>query len=85
MKKAICIVLIALMLTLCGCGAKKESETLNDKSMFVMVERGSNYIVVYHKDTKVMYVISYGMYNGGTFVVMLNADGTPQIWKGADE
>ena len=85
MKKAICIVLIALTLTLCGCGAKKESEPLSDKSMFVVVEIGINYKVVYHKDTKVMYVISYGMYNGGTFVVMLNADGTPQIWKGADE
>ena len=85
MKKALCIVLIALMLMLCGCGAKKESEPLSDQSMFVVVEKGINHQVVYHKDTKVMYVISYGMYNGGTFVIMLNADGTPQVWKGAED
>lgn len=84
MKRTICVILLALTLMLCGCGAKKESEPLSEQSMFVVVEKGINYQVVYHNDTKVMYVISYGMYNGGTFVVMLNADGTPQVWKGAE-
>ena len=52
-------------------------------SMFVTVEYvGDYWRVVYHKDTKVMYIVSAGSYNRGTFTVMLNSDGTPMIWEG---
>jgi hypothetical protein len=40
---------------------------------------------VYQKDTKVMYVISSGTYNHGTFTLLVNADGSPMIYKGESE
>ena len=51
-------------------------------SMFVEVENNLTWRVVYHRETKVMYVISQGTENHGNFTVMLNPDGTPQTWKG---
>ena len=82
MKKTLCIILLALTMTLCGCEASQvPEEPLESNSMFVVVEKGTFYSVVYHKSTKVMYVMSSGQYNVGTFTVMLNPDGTPMIWK----
>lgn len=82
---SIIFVVLALCLSLCACGSgitvQRENET--SSSMFVVVESVSdNWHVVYHKDTKVMYVISGGSYNRGSFTVLLNPDGTPQLWKG---
>lgn len=62
-----------------------ENEDAN-VSMFVLLEDcGSShgFIVVYHKDTKVMYTVSHGAYNPGNFTVMLNPDGTPMVYGGA--
>ena len=78
-------VVLALCLSLCACGSditvQRENET--SSSMFIVVESVSdNWHVVYHKDTKVMYVISGGSYNRGSFTVLLNSDGTPQVWNG---
>lgn len=82
MKKTLCIILLALTMTLCGCEASQvPEEPLVENSMFVVVEDGTFYRVAYHKDTKVMYAISWGYGNAGTFTVMLNPDGTPMIWK----
>lgn len=62
--------------------ANTPDEVDEPDSTFVEVEQellGSyHYKIVYHKDTKVMYVI--GHYND--FTIMLNADGTPVIWEG---
>ena len=82
---SVIFVVLALCLSLCACGSdttvQRENET--SSSMFVVVESVSdNWHVVYHKDTKVMYVISGGSYNRGTFTVLLNPDGMPQLWKG---
>ena len=59
-----------------------EVEPIEAESTFVQVEQELlgvyNYKIVYHKDTKVMYVV--GHYSD--FTVMLNADGTPMIWEG---
>lgn len=84
MKKILCLVIaIILMLTCVGCGGTTvETEQNTSTSMFVMVEDNYNWDVVYHKDTKVMYVISRGSYNQGTFTVMLDADGKPLLWEG---
>ena len=82
--KLMVVVLVVLML-LTGCGAKmkKESDTKNqdDVSMFVVLEVGVTYKIVYHQETKVMYAISNGGYNSGTFTVMLDADGKPLLYK----
>ena len=89
MKKLI-VLLTAIALCAClfvGCGGShvNRSPTYNEDnpSMFITVEYVSeNWRVVYHRDTKVMYVISCGSYNRGTFTVMLNPDGTPMTWEG---
>ena len=90
MTKRLLAVLMAIALCAClfvGCigSSVSTSSTYNEDapSMFVTVEYvGEYWRVVYHKDTKVMYVVSSGSYNRGTFTVMLNTDGTPMIWEG---
>ena len=54
----------------------------NEKSMFVIVERTLQWNVVYNKDTKVMYTVSSGTDNGGTFTMLCDKDGKPQLWDG---
>ena len=89
MKKLIAflmtIVLCACLLVGCGGSSVSTSSAYNESapSMFVFVEYVTGgWRVVYHKDTKVMYVVSCGSYNCGTFTVMLNPDGTPMVWEG---
>ena len=93
MKKLI-VFLMAIALCACllvGCGSSSavqvskegEVEQESNTSMFIEVEKViDSWLVVYHKDTKVMYVVSAGSYNRGIFTVMLNPDGTPMIWEG---
>ena len=80
---------IALCACLFGCAAEAqiskegEVEPESNTSMFVEVEKVTdNWRVVYHRDTKVMYVVSAASYNRGVFTVMVNPDGTPMIWEG---
>lgn len=86
MKKALLIVCIVVMcFALAGCGTTVERQTQapNEvKSMFVIVEEALSWRVVYDRETKVMYAVSYGSYNSGTFTMLVNADGTPKLWKG---
>ena len=87
MKKlfALMLALVMCLGLLAGCGtATVDSEVKEETnaSMFVEVEETYNWWVVYHRETKVMYVVSRGGYNCGTFTVMLNADGTPMLWEG---
>jgi hypothetical protein len=49
--------------------------------MFVEIEQTGTWEIVYHKETKVMYAVSYGSYNCGTFTVLLDADGKPMLWE----
>ena len=87
MKKILLICVLLLTLSLCSCGTQMltEEEVSKDNrpniSMFIQVEDGENYKIVYHRDSKVMYAISDGYYNTGIFTVMLNADGTPMLWE----
>lgn len=50
--------------------------------MFIELESTYNWLIVYHRETKVMYAVSYGHSNIGTFTVLLNADGTPMTYEG---
>ena len=54
-------------------------EDYND--VFEQVGYGEDYIIVYHKQTKVMYVVSDVAYNRGNFTLLVNPDGTPMIYK----
>ena len=84
MKKLVALLLIlALVLLLTACSVKVERDQLKGEgSMFVIVEQAATWCVVYHKETFVMYTVSNGVYNFGTFTVLLNADGLPMTWKG---
>ena len=91
MKKILIVILITTLLCLipCSCSIYKdyvsperEKNKSSDSSMFVIIEETMNYKIVYHKNTKVMYTISWGGYNSGDFTLLVNADGTPMIFKG---
>lgn len=78
------IVLCSLLLvTLVGCGKKMERVEGNNSntSMFVMIENGGIFKVVYNKYTKVMYTVSTQPYNQGNFTLLVNADGTPMLYE----
>ena len=85
MKKLLCLFLILIILfSFAGCAAAVPEETLNQEetSMFIKLEtfrasNGAGAHVFYHKDTKVMYIISYD----GVATIMLNPDGTPQTYS----
>lgn len=85
MKKTfiIFIMIVAMAFGLIGCHDDSQPKELAsvDGSSFLIVEDGVNYDIVYHKETKVMYIVSCGQYNRGDFTVMVNADGTPMVYK----
>lgn len=84
MKKKICVIAIAALmaLSLSACGKELESIDNPGKSMFVRVEATEAFSIVYHKETKVMYAVSTGTYNFGTFTLLVNADGSPMRYTG---
>ena len=79
------IMVVCLSVSLAGCSNNRvtveNNKTTENTSMFVEVEHGYDWRVVYHKETKVMYVISCGYYNTGNFTVMVDADGKPLLWE----
>ena len=77
------LIIMSIVLVFVGCASTTASaKEMDNGSMFVCVECGPYYNIVYHKDTKVMYAISDGQYNRGTYTLLVNADGTPMIWEG---
>ncbi len=86
MKKIIAILCVCLLLT--GCSEGESSEVVKEPNMFVYIQKAGlsyDYDVVYHKDTKVMYVVSHAHYNSGNFTVLVNADGSPMLYEGGAE
>ena len=81
--KRIVIALIALML-LTGCAKVEriEKPEAENVSRFVTVETTTIWKVVVDKDTHVMYAVSLGGYNNGTFTLLVDAEGKPLIYKG---
>ena len=74
-----------LMFSLTACtSVETESRPNTNTSMFIQVECTSDWRVVYHRETKVMYAVSDGDYNHGTFTLLVNADGTPMLWEEAN-
>lgn len=78
-------VVLALCLSLYGCGKPGlgvDNKWYINESLFVLVEQYADCIVYRHKDTNVLYVYAYsGSGSGSGFSVLLEPDGTPQIWK----
>lgn len=67
---------IAISLACCGVSEAEAGQ----EEMFVEVYEGRSYSVVYHAETKVMYVAGDVKY-GDVFTVLVNPDGTPMVWR----
>ena len=74
-----------LTVALMGCGKKVndiESDKEFDTSMFVSIERTTTWMIVCHKETKVMYAVSNYGHGAGAFTLLVDRDGNPMIWEG---
>ena len=79
------LIMLSLCVTLCSCGdnVKVSDEDKNDNvSMFVRIEQTDHWQVVYHRETKVMYVVSNDDYIQGIFTVLVDENGDPMIYGG---
>lgn len=82
MKRVLIASLFLILLVFASCTATVEkAESQQESSMFVQIEKTNFWEVVYHRETKVMYTVSRGMYNSGNFTLLVNPDGTPMIYK----
>ena len=77
----IAIALVVVVLFFVGCDDTNNSVKASD-DVFVMVSKNFSYVVVYDRETKVMYAISDASYDQGNFTMLVNADGTPKLYKG---
>lgn len=87
MKRFLVMILFILLL-LTGCGETPDPQEEETANMFVYIQKAdfsTTYDIVYHKDTKVMYTISQGAYNSGTFTLLVNPDGTPMLYEEESE
>lgn len=84
MKRIISIVLILLMLVGCAKVERATKDPVN-VSRFMMVENCDPWRIVVDRETKVMYAVSIGQYNRGTFTLLVDADGKPLLWEGEDD
>ena len=79
------LIIVSIILMFAGCASTraeaKEVDDVDDGNTFVLVDADYYCWVVYHKDTKVMYAVSRSPNNIGTYTLLVNADGTPMIWK----
>lgn len=83
MKKRIIGLLLGIIMitSMAGCGAEVEEVGPDTKSMFALVEEAYLWKVVYHKDTKIMYAVSDGDYNHGTFTLLVDENGNPLLYQ----
>lgn len=91
MKKAMLLPCLCMCLMLTSCkDVNNELETayndnskkVKESSMFIEVESTYTWRIVYHKETKVMYAVSDGSYNYGTFTLLVDENGKPLLYKG---
>ena len=86
-KVALILSLLLIVLTSASCKSASEVDSVadndtNKSSMFIVVESGPYWYVVYNKYTKVMYAVSDSNYKGsGIFTVLVNADGSPMLYN----
>lgn len=82
MKHILIIITALIILLATGCAKvenKPEQEPV-DVSRFERVEFTGAWEIVADRETGVMYAVSRGMYNQGTFTLLVDADGKPLIW-----
>ena len=79
------ITAIITAMILMGCEKVESVEPVNEPvnvSRFMTVENMASWIIVVDRETGVMYAVSMGMYNGGTFTLLVDDEGNPLIYKG---
>ena len=81
MKKHVFIALLCGMLFASGCQKIERVEPERDTSMFVLIEETPSWKVVYHRETKVMYAVSFGGNNSGNFTLLVDRFGKPMIYN----
>lgn len=90
MKKKLAILLSSLILafSLAGCGnaaVDKAYDTESEEkvpSIFTEIESTGSWRIVYHKETKVMYAVSWSSYNSGNFTLLVDENGDPLLYEG---
>lgn len=83
-KSVVLLILLSLLMTGCGRDVYQKDKYITPKSMFVEVENTIHFLVYYHRDTKVMYVLSTYGSGSGDFEPLINPDGTPMLWESED-
>lgn len=88
MKKLFLILAVSLLV--CSCDltpplVDREYETKDNTSRFVIVENAASWLVVYDKETLVMYTVSDYGEGRGVFNVLVDADGKPLLWKSKNQ
>ena len=84
MKNVIVAMLIVILLAipvLAICIPFADAAVSNSNEMFVTVEQGWNYQVVYCRTNRVMYAVSRGYANSGTFTLLVNPDNSPMLYE----
>lgn len=88
MKKVNLFLVTILAIVILSACTPNQTESIaieNQPSMFVEIEKTGSWRIVYHKDTKVMYSVSYGGgYSYGVFTLLVNPDGTPMTYNKGD-
>lgn len=69
-----------------GCDLAQSSdskvyESLEKESLFEVIQVTDTYFIVYHLDSKVMYSVSRGRYNSGTFTLLVDSNGMPLLYS----
>lgn len=77
------MVLIGLAMIFVGFGKRKVEAS--NKSRFMRIESNFEWIIYADRETGVMYAVSNGMYNHGTFTLLVDANGDPLIYEGDEE
>ena len=87
MKHILIIITALIILLATGCGKvenKTDQEPVN-VSRFERVEYNFVWEIVADRETGVMYAVSRGGYNQGTFTVLVDADGKPLIYDKGEQ
>lgn len=86
MKDILIIITVLTILLATGCAKveKTEQEPV-DVSRFECVEETSVWVIVADRETGVMYAVSRGIYNQGSFALLVDAEGKPLIWDEGEQ
>lgn len=83
-----CILGCMLVFMVSGCSVgngRDKTVDIDNSDVFRLVDKdfdgGEDFVIVYHKETKVMYVI-IEYYRGVGITPLLNPNGTPMLYQG---